>query len=238
MTKTNFAERMVSLTTCSCPCCTAPRVRLRQPWPLRGCSVPQGWGCFPLGDGGSGGQGQSRVTGGCQAVLCPPQLSLSHCHLHLKSELITRKGDRNGVWKGIWMCLNVTVITRCRRVKVSFCPCVYRCLRTDLFPDTWAMTWKEFRLQQILHRASMWPLGLNKGKSITLLPWWPWHSRAEECWCRWPRAGWWHRRRRGHPKWGSTHTARLPCTQQGHPGHARQPGWQETLSPPTDIQQN
>lgn len=63
------------------------------------------------------------------------------------------------------------------RWKVSSCPCTYRCLRIDLLPDTRAMTWKEFRLRQILHRASMRPLGLNKGKSIMPLPWRPWHSR-------------------------------------------------------------
>lgn len=63
----------------------------------------------------------------------------------------------------------------------------------DLYLDTWAMTWKEFRLQQILHCTSMWPLGLSKGKSITLLLWWPWQSHDEECWCCWPCARWWHR---------------------------------------------
>lgn len=62
------------------------------------------------------------------------------------------------------------------RWKVSSCPCTYHCLRIDSLPDMQAMTWKEFRLRQILHRASMRPLGPNKGKSIMPLPWRPWHS--------------------------------------------------------------
>lgn len=78
--------------------------------------------------------------------------------------------------EGSWH-LNVRSTQR-GRVEVSSCPCVYCCLHIDLFPDTWAMTWKEFRLQQILHCTSMWPLGLSKGKSITVAmvtlakPWW------------------------------------------------------------------
>lgn len=94
--------------------------------------------------------------------------------------------------EGSWH-LNVIRSMQHGRVNVSSCPCVYCCLHIDLFPDTWAMTWKEFRLQQILHHTSMWPLGLNKGKSITLLLWWPWQSHDEECWCHQPCTGWWHR---------------------------------------------
>lgn len=170
---------------------------------------------------------------------CPLPTTAAHIPLPPPSKKWINNQERRQKW-GLekYQCLNVTVSTRHRRVKVSFHPCVYCCLRTDLFPDTWAMTWKEFRLQQILHSASMWPLGLNKGKSITLLPWWPWHSRAEEHWCQWPHAGWWHRQTQGHPEGCSTQTPWLACAQQGHPGHARQPGWEKTLSPPPEVQQN
>lgn len=217
MTKTNFAEGILSLTSCSCPSCVAPRVLLRQPWPLRGCSVPQRSGCFPQGDGGFGGQGWSVVTSGLPG--CPLPTTAAHIPLPPWSKEWINNQEMRQKWGpgGSWH-LNVTRRTWCRRVKVSFCPCVYRCLHIDLFPDTWAMTWKEFRLQQILHHASIWPLGLNKGKSITLLPWRPWHSRDEERWCRRPRTGWWHRRRSrmwGHPE---GHSACAPCLARAQRG--------------------
>lgn len=200
---------MFSLTSCSCPCCTEG--------PAEPTLAPQGMRCvlgpgLLFSGGGFGGQRQrTPVTSGLPG--CPLPTMAAYMPLPPPSEELINNQETRQKWgpEGS-RHLNVTTSTWHRRVKVSSRPCVYRCLRTDLFPDTWAMTWKEFRLQQILHRASMWPLGLNKGKSITLLPWRPWHRRDEERWCWRPRMGRWHGRLGrtwGHPEGRSTHASHL-----------------------------
>lgn len=176
---------MFSFSSCSCPCCMAPRALLRETWHFSGCSVPWWQGCFLQGTRAFGGWGGAWPPWSCQVALCLARLPTAAL-----SEQWTDNQEMRQRWglEGSWH-LNVTTSTWRRRVKVSFHLSVYCCLRINLFPDTWAMTWKEFRLQQILHRASVWPLGLNKGKSITLLPWRPWHSLNEERWCRGPAQG-------------------------------------------------
>lgn len=192
-----------------------------------------GWGCFPQEYSGF-----TEVE--CGHLRAAKLFSVHHCCLvPLLSP--SKKRINNQKMRERWGMegsrhLKVIRSMQCGKVNVSSCPCVYCCLHIDLFPDPWAMTWKEFRLQQILHRTSMWPLGLNKGKSITLLLWSPWQSHDGECWCCWPCAGQWHRRCSlvwshhegwvpGHPP--CLHPARLPLGQ----GSAMWMEHQKTSSP-------
>lgn len=226
---------MVSLTSFPVLCGTAEAALA----PLGMLYVP-GWGCFPQENCGftevaCGHLGAAKLFPAHHGCLVP---LLSPSKERINNQKMRQKWRMDGSWH-----LNVIRNMRHGRVKVSSCPCVYCCLHIDLFPDTSAMTWKEFILLQILHRTSMWPLGLNKGKSTSLLLWWPWQSHDEECRCCQPCTGWWHRQHSlawSHHDGGSACAPTLPAPCQAAPwtGLCQVDGASEDTMSPSRVCQN